>query len=230
MLAAAAVALSACDRVDKLEEGVSTEVEVRKQFGDPVTVTVSPDGTRTLDYPRQPEGWTNYVIQIGPDGKMSSLRQLLNEDNFARIQPGMDTQRVRDTLGRPAEQRDGVLPDPHISPDRRPRPVRRAGRDEDRPNPTGPPSGEQRSRYGSEGRRPAAPQRAGDQEVPVREVGLHGSEITVVETDQHRPPGRTVTTTRRANRRCLDPLWKHSDRRGAQLAPAGDRSGSYRLE
>jgi outer membrane protein assembly factor BamE (lipoprotein component of BamABCDE complex) len=68
-------------------------------------VTVAPDGTRTLDYPRQPEGWTNYVIKIGPDGKMSSLRQLLNEDNFARIQPGMDTQRVRDTLGRPAEQK-----------------------------------------------------------------------------------------------------------------------------
>lgn len=99
--------LAGCDpqRVSKLEEGVSTEVEVRKQFGDPVTVTVSADGTRTLDYPRQPEGWTNYVIKIGPDGKMSSLRQLLNEDNFARIRPGMDAQQVRDALGRPAEQK-----------------------------------------------------------------------------------------------------------------------------
>lgn len=99
--------LAGCDpqRVAQLEEGVSTEVDVRRQFGDPVTVTVAPDGTRTLDYPRQPEGWTNYVIKIGPDGKMSSLRQLLNEDNFARIQPGMDAQRVRDALGRPAEQK-----------------------------------------------------------------------------------------------------------------------------
>ena len=99
--------LAGCDpqRVAKLEEGVSTEVDVRKQFGDPVTVTVAPDGTRTLDYPRQPEGWTNYVIKIGADGKMSSLRQLLNEDNFARVKPGMDAQAVRDTLGRPAEQK-----------------------------------------------------------------------------------------------------------------------------
>lgn len=99
--------LAGCDpqRVAKLEEGFSTEVDVRKQFGDPVTVTVAADGTRTLDYPRQPEGWTNYVIKIGPDGKMSSLRQLLNEDNFARIVPGMDAQQVRDTLGRPAEQK-----------------------------------------------------------------------------------------------------------------------------
>ena len=100
---AAALTLTACDRADKLEEGVSTEVEVRKQFGDPVTVTVNPDGTRTLDYPRQPEGWTNYVIQIGPDGKMSSLRQLLNPDNFARVKPGLGREDVRRLLGRPAK-------------------------------------------------------------------------------------------------------------------------------
>ncbi len=94
----------ACDpqRVDKLEEGVSTEVDVRRQFGDPVTVTVEFDGTRTLDYPRQPEGWTNYVIQIGADGKMSSLRQLLNPDTFAKVRPGQSQQAVRQLLGRAA--------------------------------------------------------------------------------------------------------------------------------
>lgn len=95
--------VAGCDRTDKLEEGVSTEVEVRKQFGDPVTVTVLPDGSRTLDYPRQPEGWTNYVIQIGPDGKMSSLRQLLHADNFARVKPGQSRDDVRKLLGRPAK-------------------------------------------------------------------------------------------------------------------------------
>ena len=108
---AVALGLTACDpqRVAKLEEGVSTEVDVRKQFGDPVTVTVAADGTRTLDYPRQPEGWANYVIQIGPDGKMSSLRQLLNPDNFARIQPGMGQQEVRQMLGRPAKTQRWAL-------------------------------------------------------------------------------------------------------------------------
>jgi len=99
------LALAGCDpqRVAQLEEGVSTEVEVRKQFGDPVTVTVHPDGSRVLDYPRQPEGWTNYVITIGPDGKMSSLRQLLNPDNLARVQPGLSAEEVRALLGRPAQ-------------------------------------------------------------------------------------------------------------------------------
>lgn len=101
----ACTALTACDpqRIEKLEEGVATEVDVRKQFGDPVTVTVEADGSRTMEYPRQPEGWTNYVIKIGPDGKMSSLRQLLNPDNFAKVKPGLSQQEVRNLLGRPAK-------------------------------------------------------------------------------------------------------------------------------
>jgi outer membrane protein assembly factor BamE (lipoprotein component of BamABCDE complex) len=101
----ASVALVACDpqRVEKLEEGVSTEVQVRQQFGEPATITNDPDGSKTFDYPRQPEGWTNYVIKIGPDGKMTSLRQLLNEDNFAKVTPGLTTLEVRAILGRPAK-------------------------------------------------------------------------------------------------------------------------------
>ena len=105
LLGLLAMLMAGCDpqRVAQLEEGVSTEVEVRKQFGDPVTITLMPDGSRVFDYPRQPEGWTNYVITIGADGKMSSLRQLLNPDNFARVQPGLTTNEVRELLGPPAQ-------------------------------------------------------------------------------------------------------------------------------
>jgi 2-polyprenyl-6-methoxyphenol hydroxylase-like FAD-dependent oxidoreductase len=99
-----ALALNACDprKVARLEEGVSTEADVRREFGEPVTLTVRQDGSRVFEYPRQPEGWTNYRIVVGADGKMSSLRQLLNEDNFARVKPGMTKQQVRELLGRPA--------------------------------------------------------------------------------------------------------------------------------
>ena len=105
VLWAAAVLLAGCDekRVEKLEEGVSTEVQVRQQFGEPVTITTAADGSRSFEYPRQPEGWTNYLITIGPDGKMSSLRQLLTEDNFARVTPGLTQLQVRALLGRPAK-------------------------------------------------------------------------------------------------------------------------------
>lgn len=101
------VTLSGCDpqRVSKLEEGVSTEADVRREFGEPVTVTVLPDGSRVFDYPRQPEGWTNYRLVIGADGKLASLRQLLHEDNFAKVQPGQSQMQVLERLGRPAEKK-----------------------------------------------------------------------------------------------------------------------------
>lgn len=94
-----------CDqqRAAKLEEGWSTEADVRQQFGEPAQIVEHADGSKRLDYPRQPEGWTNYAIEIGADGKMSSLRQLLNPENFARVQAGLGQDAVRTLLGRPAK-------------------------------------------------------------------------------------------------------------------------------
>ena len=83
--------VTGCDQqnAEKLVEDVSTEADVKRLYGEPRKVTVAADGGRTLDYPRQPEGYTNYVMVIGADGKLKSLRQLLNPDNFAKVQPGM---------------------------------------------------------------------------------------------------------------------------------------------
>lgn len=98
------VGLAGCDnqRVARLEEGVSTEADVRREFGSPAGQHRRADGSLLLEYPRQPEGWTNYEIVIGADGRMSSLRQLLHEGNFATVKPGMDKLQVRAALGRPA--------------------------------------------------------------------------------------------------------------------------------
>jgi hypothetical protein len=103
-LALAALLAAGCDeqRAAKLEEGVSTEADVRRQFGEPTDIYRHADGSYTLDYPRQPEGRSNYFITIGADGKMSSLRQLLNPANFAKVQPGMSGEELRRLLGRPA--------------------------------------------------------------------------------------------------------------------------------
>ena len=109
--------LSACDqqRIEKLEEGLSTEADVRKLFGEPVQITERADGARVLEYPRQPEGSTNYLITIGADGKMSALRQLLTPANFAKVQPGMDQSELRRTLGRPAKtQSFAMKPDEEV--------------------------------------------------------------------------------------------------------------------
>ncbi len=98
------LALTACDsrRIEELEEDVSTEADVRQRFGDPAAVYTLADGSRTLEYPRQPEGQRNYMITIGPDGKMTALRQVLKPETFAEITPGLDKSQVRLLLGRPA--------------------------------------------------------------------------------------------------------------------------------
>jgi hypothetical protein len=106
--AAAVVALlAACDaqRIEKLEEGVATEADVRRQFGAPHAVEARPDGSKMLEYTRQPEGSTNYRIVIGADGKMSSLRQLLTPANVARVQPGMNKLEVMELLGQVASSK-----------------------------------------------------------------------------------------------------------------------------
>ncbi|MES2281225.1 MAG: outer membrane protein assembly factor BamE [Pseudomonadota bacterium] len=108
--------LTACDsqNIAELEEGVATEVDVRARFGEPEKVwgasdmasTPSPGvaaapGARTFEYNRQPQGMVNYMITIGPDGRMSALRQVLAPQNFARIVPGLPMEQVRKTLGKP---------------------------------------------------------------------------------------------------------------------------------
>ena len=113
-IAAALFALTGCDqqRIAKIEEGVATEADVRREFGEPAAVFNEAGGARTFEYPRQPEGQTNYFITLGADGKMSALRQVLKPAEFAKVTPGMDKAEVRKLLGRPAKtQRFDLKPD-----------------------------------------------------------------------------------------------------------------------
>lgn len=101
---AASLLLAGCDpqRISELEEGVATESDIRARFGEPEKVWDGPGGSRILEYNRQPAGQQNYMITVGPDGRMSALRQVLAPSNFARVQPGMMMEDVRRMLGKPA--------------------------------------------------------------------------------------------------------------------------------
>lgn len=98
--------LVGCDqqRINELEEGLSTEAQVREKFGEPETIWPEPDGGRTLEYPRQPMGDRNYMITIGPDGVMTALRQVLAPHVFEQVQPGMTQEQIRRMLGKPAKR------------------------------------------------------------------------------------------------------------------------------
>lgn len=106
-----AVLLTACDQraISELEEGVSTEADVREKFGPPEAVWDGSDGAQIYEYNRQPEGYQNYQITIGPDGKMAALRQVLNPRTFAEIKPGMAMEDVRKLLGKPMKVTEYAL-------------------------------------------------------------------------------------------------------------------------
>ncbi|MCD2511356.1 outer membrane protein assembly factor BamE domain-containing protein [Comamonas endophytica] len=100
------LSLMGCDdqRIRELEEDVSTEVDVRDRFGVPENIWQEADGSRTFEYNRQPAGHQNYMITIGPDGRMRALRQVVAPHVFAQVRPGMTQQEVRRMLGKPAKR------------------------------------------------------------------------------------------------------------------------------
>lgn len=104
LIAAPLLALIGCDgaRLAQLRVGQSTEADVCAQFGQPDEVYVLTDGARQLEFSRQPEGVANYMITIGPDGKLRSVVQALQPESFARVKPGLSQAEVRQLLGRPA--------------------------------------------------------------------------------------------------------------------------------
>ncbi|RMX03490.1 outer membrane protein assembly factor BamE [Corticibacter populi] len=104
-MAALALLLPGCDPIalDKLKVGQSTEADVRDAMGRPEMVWDDGQGARTLEYNRQPQGHVNYMISIGGDGRLQAVRQVLNEAEFAKVQPGMHYDQVRRMLGKPAK-------------------------------------------------------------------------------------------------------------------------------
>lgn len=97
--------LGACDFVaqKKLVAGESTEADVRRWMGEPELIWEDDDGSRTLEYPRGPNGLETYFVSVGPDGRYRRTEQVLVEENFRRLQPGMDRDAVRQILGKPGE-------------------------------------------------------------------------------------------------------------------------------
>ena len=104
-LLGAVLSLLGCDpqRISELEEGVSTEADVRARFGEPENVWDTPAG-RVFEYNRQPQGQKNYMITIGADGRMRALRQVLTPENFAKVNAGMGMEDLRRLLGKPARR------------------------------------------------------------------------------------------------------------------------------
>ena len=88
----------------KLKPGVSTAQDVRNRMGPPTMEWLDTDGSVTWEYPRTPYGIVNYMIDFGPDRILREVRQVLTEENFARVKEGMSRDQIRRLLGQPASE------------------------------------------------------------------------------------------------------------------------------
>ena len=101
-----AAVLPACDafNLPKLKPGQTTMAETREIMGPPTMEWQNTDGSATWEYPRTPNGIVNYMIDFGPDRILKTVRQVLTQENFARVSPGMDQDDIRRLLGKPARE------------------------------------------------------------------------------------------------------------------------------
>ena len=101
-----AALLPACDGINlgKLKPGITTAQQVRDIMGPPTQEWSDDDGTQTWEYPRTPEGIVNYMIVIDANQILREVRQVLCDENFARVHAGMTYDEVRRLLGQPAHE------------------------------------------------------------------------------------------------------------------------------
>jgi len=104
LLVVVALFLAACDvRMLDLKPGVSTAADVTKAMGKHTFDWKEKDGSYTWEFPRGPAGVVTYMVTIGPDNVLKEIRQVLKEEYFAKIQPGLSKDEVRKLIGKPAE-------------------------------------------------------------------------------------------------------------------------------
>ena len=84
-----------------LVPGEAGIAEVMRVMGEPRMQWLDPDGTQLLAYPRGPMGAHAYMVQIGADGKLRRIEDVMKPQAMARIQAGMSKDQVLRALGPP---------------------------------------------------------------------------------------------------------------------------------
>jgi hypothetical protein len=87
--------------VEMVELGTPRD-QVLAKYGTPTRVVPLASGMR-LQYSRQPVGQTAIMVDLDAAGRVASVRQVLNEKDFARVAVGQWTREVAEReFGRPA--------------------------------------------------------------------------------------------------------------------------------
>lgn len=76
-----------------LRPGESREAEVRGVMGEPALVWqegTGTDTTRHLAFPRGPMGYHTWIVDLDGQGRLSRIRNVMQEETFATLRPGHD--------------------------------------------------------------------------------------------------------------------------------------------
>ena len=84
-----------------LRPGEARLEDVVRLMGQPAMRWQDPDGSIQLAYPRGPAGIHTFMVKLGPDGRLQSNANVLDEAGLARIRPGMTQEQVLRVLGPP---------------------------------------------------------------------------------------------------------------------------------
>jgi len=79
-----------------LKAGEARLEDVVRVMGNPAMQWREPDGSRQLAYPR---GIHTFMVDIGTDGRMKNIQNIMNMKTFAKIRPGMTKSEVLRILG-----------------------------------------------------------------------------------------------------------------------------------
>jgi len=98
----AALLAAGCANFSAITPGNSAQ-SVADRVGRPATVWKNSDGSEVWEYPQGPLGHQTYMVKLGPNHAVREVHQVLSEQYFSKVQPGMSREEVRRMLGRPAE-------------------------------------------------------------------------------------------------------------------------------
>lgn len=101
LILSASLLLAGCAAYDGggLKPGAASLEEVHATMGQPAMQWQDPDGSRQLAYPRGPAGPHTFMVRVGPNGKVQSIENVLDEQHLAMIRAGMGKDEVLRILG-----------------------------------------------------------------------------------------------------------------------------------
>jgi len=107
----ATVLLGACASYSGagLAPGEARLEQVEALMGPPALRWQDADGSIQLAYPRGPAGFETFMVKLGPNGRLQSIANVLNERTFAGIRAGMTKDEVLRLIGPPDYSRSAYF-------------------------------------------------------------------------------------------------------------------------